>query len=870
MDQRSCRIVFSIALALFSANLAAQVPATAGAQQTSESPDDLDALLSTEPTSPGPAPSAAPAASPAPDSAAGKQPTAENLDTIPVATEETAAPAKSNETVARRRSYVVEEIVVTAQKREENLHDVPIAISAFSGDTLSKLGVTDTRDLQRLVPGFNANESGRNTTLFTLRGVGFTDTTYTATNTVGTYIDEVNLPYAVMTRGANLDIQRVEVLKGPQGTLYGRNTTGGLINYVAKSPTEQFEAGTVTSFSRFNTLESENFISGPIFRSSLLGRFAFKVVRAFDGWQISNVRRGDDRLGKQDKLSGRGSLDWKPVESLLVHFRVDGWRDRSDPTAPQAVGIIPGNPFVGENGLNPEIRNYPFLGPDSDPRLADWAITAPFPGKLDDSFLMESAKAVWGITETLNLTTILSHLKQQSDHSPQLQGFHITETDLITTADIQTNALEMRLSDKWWSERFVWSLGFNLSKDRAHEDELAYTENAGALFAVGHVPGGPAPVTDLVDLYGVPTIKQKAAFVNTDTKLSDAITLNLGARYTKNDEHYFFCASEPTNATGVIGLSNVFTLLSAQAATEYTRATGMPGDPRVVMKGQCFSLGENGNNDPFVSDLNESNLSGRVALSWKTESDSLYFASVSRGFKAGGFPVLNPARKAQLKPVVQEQLLAYELGAKLSFLDGQVFTGLGAFYYDYKNKQLLTKTLDGTFGPLPILQNAPKSNVYGFELEARVTPFEGLFVSFAGSYIKTKIEQFMGTNSEGKPQNFAGLPFNFAPEKQFSVVADYTRPVTDAIDLGVGADYYYTSAANGAIDQNPLLAMNAYGLIGARIHLGSNDGKWTASIFGRNLSNENANVGSNSFSEAVTRAVARPRTYGVSVNYLWK
>src|SRR6202012_2615691 len=142
-------------------------------------------------------------------------------------------------------------------KRSQNLKEVPIAINAFTGETLQKLDVTDTRDLQRLVPGFNANESGRGSTLYPLRGVGFADTTYTATNTVGTYIDEVNLPYSVMSRGANVDIARVEVLKGPQGTLYGRNTPGGLINYIAKAPTNHLEFGTLTSYSSVTTLESE-------------------------------------------------------------------------------------------------------------------------------------------------------------------------------------------------------------------------------------------------------------------------------------------------------------------------------------------------------------------------------------------------------------------------------------------------------------------------------------------------------------------------------------------------------------------------------------------------------------------------------------
>ena len=771
----------------------------------------------------------------------------------------------------------IEEIIVTAQKRSEKIDDVPIAISAFGGETLNQLGVTDTRDLQRLVPGFNANESGRGSTLYTMRGVGFADTTYTATNTVGTYIDEVNLPYSVMTRGANLDIQRVEVLKGPQGTLYGRNTTGGLINYIANTPTDTFQAGTITSFSRFETLESENFISGPLL-DSLRGRLAFKIVDSNKGWQYSQLRPGD-RLGKQEKLSGRASLDWQPADTVQVILRAEGWSDESDPQAPQAVGIIPGNPFIGALGLHPEIRTYPLLTDADDPRVADWPDTEVFPGKLDDSFHMESVKGIWNISDTMSFTAIGSHLETKTKGSPQLQGFHITETDLITTAQIKTNAFEARLADRWFEERFSIMVGINVSKDEAKEDELADTTHAGALFAIGNLPvtnpdtGEEIPaVTSLVDLYGEPTKKQRAIFLNTDTVLTDTLSLNAGVRYTKNKEHYYFCASEPVEAVGLVGLSNVFTGLSAQAALTYAAThPGEVGRPSVVTKGECFSLGEDGNNDPFEDNLNQENTSGRVALSFQPVDDQLYYASVSRGFKAGGFPVLNPARKSQLVPVVQEELLAYELGTKLSFFDRRFHTNLTGFYYDYTDKQLLTKTLDPVFGPLPILQNAPESHVYGVEVDFQVIPAEGLFVAFAGSYIKTKIDEFVGTNSEGDEQDFAGLPFNFAPEWQLSATADYTRPLNWAnLELGGGADVYYTDDTYGAIDQNPLLYMDEYTLIGARIHIGPTTKKWTTTVFCRNLTNELANLGTNSWSEAVTRSVARPRTWGVTFQYTWE
>ncbi|MGH7898060.1 MAG: TonB-dependent receptor, partial [Candidatus Binatia bacterium] len=526
-----------------------------------------------------------------------------------------------------------------------------------------------------------------------------------------------------------------------------------------------------TSLGRFWTLESENFVSGPLLKT-LNGRLAFKTVQEFAGWQISQLRP-DDRLGKQDKWSARGSLDWRPLDSLVFRLRVEGWRDHSDPQAPQIVGIIPGNVAIGEEGLSPHIRDYPLIAQKgADPRIADWPITPPFPGTLHDNFLMESMKTIWDVSDTMSLTALASHLRMESNGSPQLQGFDITETDLVTNANIDTFAGEIRLFEKWFDGRFAWMIGIHVSHDDAVEDQLAYTENAGALFSNIQIPSGGNPITDLVDLRGRPKIDQQAIFLNTDTELTDTLSLNLGVRYTRNQEDFKFCASEPLEANRdrpeAFGLSNVFTILSFQTAAQYMLETGMPGRPSVIMKGDCFSLGEDGNNDPFISSLDEDNLSGRAALSWQPTDDALLFASVSRGFKAGGFPVLNPARKSQLVAVKQEELLAGEAGSKLSFFDRRLHLNLTGFYYHYKDKQLLTKTLDDIFGPLPILQNAPKSHVWGLEVETQTMPFEGFYLGFAGSYIKTKIVEFVGRNSEGTVEDFAGKPFNYAPELQLS------------------------------------------------------------------------------------------------------
>ncbi len=174
----------------------------------------------------------------------------------------------------------LEEVVVTAQKRAQSANDVPIAISAFTGDRLKDLGVLTPADLARITPGLTYNPSTQsNAPIYAIRGVGFTDESVQASSTVGVYLDEIAFPYPVMTRGTMFDLERVEVLKGPQGTLYGLNTTGGAINHFANRPTDNLEAGITATYGRFEQYDIEGFISGPL-SDNLRARLALKQVGA--------------------------------------------------------------------------------------------------------------------------------------------------------------------------------------------------------------------------------------------------------------------------------------------------------------------------------------------------------------------------------------------------------------------------------------------------------------------------------------------------------------------------------------------------------------------------------------------------------------
>ncbi len=794
------------------------------------------------------------------------------LDIIPVDVPAADEPEHDKASRPSTRNPLIEEIVVTAQKKSESINDVPIAISAFTGDTLKTLGMTDTRDLGKIVPGFNASDSGYNTPVYTLRGVGFNDTTYTATSTVGVYEDEVNLPYSIMTKGAALDLQRVEVLKGPQGILYGRNTTGGAINYIANKPTETFEAGLSGTYGRFNTADAEGFVSGQL-TSELNGRLAGKVVHSWDGNQFSNTRP-DDTLGKQDKQSARGILEWAANDQLSFRFVGEFWSDDSQPRAAQVI-------FISEqNGSDPRglflparARNYPTISQsDADPQVADWNPDGHW--QLHDRFFLSSARTDWKVSNEINFTGLVSAMRVESNKSsiPQ-SGFDFNNAEQVIDAHINTGALEMRLSSDTDSD-IDWMVGTNLSRDTASEAHLELVDSLSAVF--------PDPVTGQSTLAnrllirGKPATNQYAGFLNTGFKFAEAFKLTVGGRFTQTDERYTGCSGEAADSKSTIpgvNLSNVFVGLSAQNAARYTTATGMPGSPTLIINpGDCFTLADNGSTAAYQGKLNESNVSYRVALDWKPTDEYLFYGSLGRGYKAGGFPVLTASGQDQLTPVKQEELLAFELGAKTSFFDKQLHTNVAVYDYDYKNKQLLTKLKDPVFGPLPVLKNAPKSEVYGAELNVEFAPeaIEGLFLAATGAYTHTEIKEFSGINSSGNVQDFAGKPFNFAPELQYTFLANYSMPVNDQLGINLGADYYHSSSTNSTIEQDSRFSFTGYSLIGLHGGVSSSDKRWSLTAFVRNLTNELYPLAAYQNGDAISRITGAARTYGLTLGYDWQ
>ncbi|WP_269620154.1 TonB-dependent receptor [Zhongshania sp. BJYM1] len=804
--------------------------------------------------------------------------------------------ASAQEGSQTRRGLSIEEVLVTAQKREEGANDIPLAISTYTGEDLFALGVSDTRDLGKLLPGFTYADGGFNTPIYTLRGVGFNENSQTASATVGVYIDEFNLPFPIMTKGSNLDLARVEVLKGPQGTLYGRNTTGGAINYIANKPSDSLTYGGSLGYSSYQTSEANGFISGPL-TENVSARLALRTINSREGWQRSRTRHpsseayngntgrnlggeyqqfGYDTLGEVDKQSGRFSLSWQLADNIDVSYHLDGWRDRSEPQALQVIAIESQNAILGAAGLHPEVADYPVNDKNTqDNRAADWPNNG-MEFRLNDSFYSSGVRVGWAVSDNVDAVFLASLGRFESDGSfiPQ-SGVDTVNTERNVFATTDYYNLEWRLSGNYDDDVF-WQFGVNYSEDDVAEFQRLHHETVSIIFPVDAPNGdGVAGLDNRSGFGGNQLAKVAAVFVHSEWEFTDNLTLSGGARYTDESRKFNGCgqdvnvADEPgadQDSAGAqdegVGLATAFSALSL---LQSPLAGYLPG---TAAQGGCFTL-DNETRRPgrYFGELQEDNVSGRLALDWRFAEDMLGYIALSRGFKSGSFPVINISDSVQFEPVTQEQLDAVEIGGKFTLLNKAMQLNASVFDYRYKDKQLVTNFRDPIFGALPILRNAPKSTVRGAELDIKYTPVEGLYLSVAAAYLDTEVEELVSGDSNGDEFDFAGKPFNYSPRWEYTLLLDYVLPVFERYELSVGIDYSYSGETNASLEQDERFFIDDYGVINARLAFAPSVGPWELMLWSRNLGDEYYYNNVTNQLDTIGRYTGMPVTYGISLSW---
>lgn len=780
--------------------------------------------------------------------------------------------------------YSANEIVVTANKREQNLSDVGAAITAMSGDDLAAARVTSVTDLPNVTPGLAYASSPNNTPIYTLRGVGFYESSLAAYPDVSLYMDEAPLPLPIMATLSLFDVERVEVLKGPQGTLFGNNATGGAINFIAAKPTDAFAAGLTLGYSRFNTFDAEGFVSGPI-AANLNGRFAVRAENG-DGWQKSVSRQ--DRLGRRDNIAGRLLLDWEPSDRLRFSLNLNAWRDQNDPQAAQLTRIATPNP-AGSAGLGGVVpADYPILLetpiPEGHARLADWSVGTSLTGAslrpfTDNRFWSVALRADYDLSDAIQLTSLTSYNRLRFMNSSDLDGSPLVgQQNDNHWGSIKSFGQELRLSNGGHGT-FRWVVGANFEDTKTGEyyDQNSWDSTSSS------VNGAPTVRDD-----NYQHMTNYAGFANVELDVVDRVTIKAGIRQSK--------AKRSSNAAG-------FTIPGADhypgvpySYTEFFNIVyGLiygPGTVPEIQPGQSFVLDTRVNADGspvdaatymktgrYFGKLNEDSTSWSAGLDFRLTDDALLYANVKKGYKSGSFPIVAAAIFDGLLPVTQESLLDYEAGFKLSLADRRVSITGAAFYYDYKDKQLLTKFVDPLFGQLDRLQNVPKSDVRGAEFEVSVRPSTVFSLSGTVTYLDAKVKEYQGIIGEqvvgGLRQpilaSFAGVRLPFSAKWQYSLRGDLTLPLSGTLDAFAGAAVHGQSSSYSTLALTPQSKsdyfIGGYALVDASIGVKSSDDRWRATLWGKNIFDKYYVTNRFLAYDTMVRYAGRPAEYGITLSY---
>ncbi len=793
-----------------------------------------------------------------------------------------ASPAFAQDTPPVAATAGRDVIVVTAQRREESVEDVPMAIQVFSGDDLETLRVSDVKDLSAVAPSFTVSQSYQGVPIYTLRGIGFNTINISSTSTVGSYVDEVAYAYPFMLNGPMFDLQRVEVLKGPQGTLYGRNTTAGLVDFITNAPTATFEGSVTADVGNYGTHNYGAVLSGPL-TDTLRARLAFRAENSDEGWQESNSR--DAKLGDVHRYAGRLRIDWTPTDQLTFEASLSGWVNKSDTIAAQGIGFTPNTtPGTGSFGPfnSPGLPAYIAANKPTSGKQADWALAnlrgadigigAGLPGDLkeDTTFWAAGLETTYEFSPDLRLVSLTGYqdLKRDalSDWSGSPYEILLQELD----GKIRSASEEVRLEGE--TNGVNWLVGAYYADDDLQDNNrtlLGQNANVAAIRFNGNLllatPFNSGGYTAQQMAQAFRTYRDRgdmesttaSIFANADWTLTETLSLTTGIRYTEDETSYVGCSAD----------FNGSMLPNVNVVNRFLVTTRYGATPAPIVANGCVTY------DPptnvfgeLAHVLKEDNVSWRVTLDWQAMDDLLVFASVSEGAKAGNTPINAANVSFQQDPARQEKLRAYEIGAKAS-LTPDLQVNASAFYYDYRDKQLSVYFADPIYTALARLQNVPDAEATGAEADLTWHATDNLIFTGSATWLETKIINYQGTNAAGQPQTYDGVAFPYSPELQVAGTVIYDAPISDTLGMQLALNARWQDESAADLGDSPGYVIDAYGLVNASAGIHDLGGKWSLSVWARNLTDEYYWTSVASNANVVVRFPGMPRTYGASLTF---
>ena len=755
--------------------------------------------------------------------------------------------AIAQEAAAEASQGGLSEIVVTAQRRAENLQAVPIAVSAMTSATLENTGIDATRDLPQVIPSVQFTRSGPSG-LFFVRGVGTTNAAAGEEGANAVYVDGVYMADLGQTINYFNNLERIEVLKGPQGTLFGRNATGGLIHIITREPGDEYTLDGEIGFANYKTVQARAYVAGPI-TDTISADLAVTRFHQNDGWG-RNLTRGDKNF-IQSYGGARSKIVARPTDGIKLTLAGDYFKNRDNP-----IGWRIADDTIGTGGCR-------------GPGAPTTTVTCPRPAVADNhdttanDFAL-TTQEIWGTSLTgefdlgfASLTSITAYRETQTHSDFDVDGGPLPLIRIQYASGVQSFQQELRLASND-TEPFAWQIGAFYLNTEATNDSFF----SGAAF--GTAQGQEVQAKLKTDSYAV--FGEATYAITPTTKVTG------GIRYTEDRRN--FDASQ-------------FILTAGGALVPGGAVTNPSGTPLETPGVQ-------------QSKLKYNEVTWRLALRQELAEDISVYASANRGFKSGSYSLQNPLND----PYRPQTIMAYELGVKSELFDRRLRLNLSGFHYKIDDYQVRSAAL-GNPGSSLVL-NAATVKVDGIELEFEAAPIDNLRLFGGVTWLDSRYSRFGGPGQEFQAPiiypiigaqtsgqtcptglrgsrnpgvvipgqwvggwhtclgDVSGNKVSNAPEWAATFGATYTVPVSETGELRFTGLYAYNDGY--FFEPDNVMQQESFHLLNASVEYRPSP-NLGVEIWGRNLTNTDYAAQKISTGTGTTQTNGAPRTYGVNLKF---